>query len=363
MVCVLLVATHAWAESRGRALDLRWLAPDSCPNAAGITQRLEQQLGHPLDSAPSPVVASAVVSRQKDGRFRVELETVVRAEVRDRTLEGTSCDSLADAVAVVLAFLIDPDAAAAHSAAAAKEPLRSESTAASSEPLAAPSQSVASPAQPETAPIAPSTPAPQASSPQSNQPSAQNAGAAASSGPTAAPTAGPSPGPPWFTRTLVGVDSGALPAATLFAGIALGRAFGPFSLELSGLGFVPRERVVSNVPVARGGNFQLWALGAAAGYRVFARGVELAPFLGVESGTVEGTGFGVAEPKQGKGLWLAATAALQARYRLLPWLGAEAGLGAALPFTRPQYVLDNVGGVYQSDFITFRGTTGLEAYF
>ena len=53
----------------------------------------------------------------------------------------------------------------------------------------------------------------------------------------------------------------------------------------------------------------------------------------------------------------------EGRYRMLEWLGARAQAGVAAPFTRPLYVLDNVGTVYQSDVIAFRGAVGLEAYF
>jgi len=51
------------------------------------------------------------------------------------------------------------------------------------------------------------------------------------------------------------------------------------------------------------------------------------------------------------------------RYRLGRGFGVQAQLGAALPLSRPVFVLDNVGSVYQADFITFRASTGLEAYF
>jgi hypothetical protein len=91
--------------------------------------------------------------------------------------------------------------------------------------------------------------------------------------------------------------------------------------------------------------------------------VELLPCLGVETGTVYGSGFGIDLPRQGKGLWLAALGMLGARYRVLPWFGARLHAGVALPFTRPTYVLDNVGSVYRADFIAFRGGLSAEAYF
>ena len=89
----------------------------------------------------------------------------------------------------------------------------------------------------------------------------------------------------------------------------------------------------------------------------------LLPFVGIEGGTMYGSGFGVVDPKHGRGLWLAATGAAQVRYRLLPWLEAQAELDAALPLLRPWYVLDNVGPVYRPDIITFRAASGLNVHF
>ena len=355
---VLLAATHAAAEPRNRALELRWQAPESCPTEAEVIKKVERQLGRPLDSAPSAVAANAVVSRATDGHFQVQLQTVVRGQARDRALGGSSCEALGDAVALVLAFLIDPDTAAAHAAGAVEAPTRAGSTESTAGAPVAPSEAIA-PVQ-VIAPVASSTSLAQ---PESRRTSLPKTPLTPSAMPPATSESAPSRRPPWLARALVGVDSGVLPSATSFGGIALGRALGALSLEVSGLGFAPRERVISSTPVSRGGKFQLWELGAAAGYRLLSRSVELAPFLGVESGTVHGSGFGVAQPKQARGLWLAATATLRARYRLLPWLGVAADVGAALPLTRPEYELDNVGTVYQSNFITFRGATGLEAYF
>ena len=154
-----------------------------------------------------------------------------------------------------------------------------------------------------------------------------------------------------------------LPGTTTSLGIALGGNFGRFSCELAGLRLFPQSRVLTEAPGARGGSFDLWALDATVGYKVLARRIQLVSALGIETGSVFGSGFGVAEPGHGKGLWLAAVAALHARYRILYWFGVQAQIGAALPFSRPWYVIDNVGVVYRSDMITFRGASGLELYF
>ena len=345
IVSVLLLATHAVAEPQEKALALRWNAPETCENEAAILQKVEQQLGRPLNPSTTSLECRASVSSTKDGRFRVDLETTIRGEVRRRVLEGTSCAALANAVALVLAFLIDPDAVAAHSAAAGEKLQPSQLAAPPAEPAAPPELPASIESTPPAAAqrVDPTPPA------RAKQPL---------DGPRSIATE-----PRWFARALIGVDSGTLPAATIVWNVAVGRTIGPISAEISGSRFFPRSRLQGDAPVTRGGRFDLWALGASIGYRVALPKVELVPTVGVESGTVYGSGFGVAQPRQGKGLWLAATTFLQARYRPLSWLGAHAQVGAALPFARPSYVLDNVGGVYRSDIIAFRALSGLEAYF
>jgi hypothetical protein len=143
----------------------------------------------------------------------------------------------------------------------------------------------------------------------------------------------------------------------------LGRSFGHLAVELSGSRYSPRRQTLPEAKLTQGGDFQLWTLGGSLGYRVLSRGVELSPWLGAELGTVYGSGFGVALPKQGKGLWLAAAFGLSGRYRALRWLGANAQAGLALPVVRPTYSLENVGDVYRADFLTLRGSVGLEVYF
>ena len=348
--CVgLLLAASARAAPATKGLDLRWLAPAACPDEAAVVRSVEQQLGYPLSRAQTLVIASGVVSQPKNGIFRADVETVVNGEVRDRRFEDASCAALGDAVALVLAFLIDPDAARA-TAASRSEPVAAEATqpsvgTASPSPVAEPT--VIAPAPRPTPPPVASTRA------QASVPSPAALALPAPEHATLQPK-------PWLARAQIGLDTGALPSATSYLGVELGRYWGPVVIGVSGSWFLPRERALPN---AAGGKFNLLALGATAGYPIWSRTVEVVPWVGMESGTVYGSGFGVTSTKQGKGLWLAATGGLAFRYRLGRGFGVQAQLGAALPLSRPMFVLDNVGSVYQADFITFRASTGLEAYF
>ncbi|MFT3697186.1 MAG: hypothetical protein QM831_28850 [Kofleriaceae bacterium] len=88
VVLVALLASTASADEIG----FHWSAPAACPNLTGITERVEQRLGHPLD--PAFRIEIAVT-----GHFvaRVQIGTDTRSLTSDR------CDALADAIAIVVA--------------------------------------------------------------------------------------------------------------------------------------------------------------------------------------------------------------------------------------------------------------------
>jgi hypothetical protein len=317
-----------WAGEARVPLQLAWSAPESCPDQVAVVRQIEHHLGYGLDSPPGPdgVVALVAVSAQPEGGFRLHLHTTFRGEVRERAVDGDSCGAVADAAALMLAFLIDPEAAAPE---------------AKPEPEPEPER-----AEPPPVVIAPKPAGVTAPEPDAPKPEPSVAAS----------------GPSWFLAAAFGIDTGALPEPTTSVGGALGIELGRLALEASFSRYSPQEQRLAG-DATRGGNFELWALGARSCYSLRWAATEVGPCLGLEGGTVFGSGFGVDTPGQGKGLWLAAAAELSGRYRASSWLGVRTLAGVAAPFTRPVYVLDNVGTVYQADFITFRGTLGLEAYF
>jgi len=352
ILCGLLAVSAgriAQAEPGDAVLELVWNAPAPCADVAAMRRKVEDQLGYALDAhvGSELLTANAVVVRGDGGRFRLQLRTQFRDEARSRELEGGSCEAVENATALMLAFLLDPEAAAARSTppvdgAPDSEDVSPAAPAGSDEaepPAAAHAPDpVAAPAKTELMAAAPKDVIP------------------LHSGSTKPPDL------PWFLGALAGVDAGALPEATSSIELFFGRRLGPLQLEASALRLWPRERRLPN-DATRGGRFELWGLAVDGCYSAGWAKLELGPCVGMETGTVFGSGFGVDLPRQGKGLWLAARGMLRASYRVLPWLGTRLQAGAALPLSRPTYVLDNVGTVYRANFIALRGGLALEAYF
>jgi len=97
---ILVASTTAGAQPS--ELGLAWQAPATCPDAAGIHQRIAQRLGGSLDDE---LVSGIDVGISHDhGRFVAHIDLRALTVANDvRTLTSTRCDELADAVAVVVA--------------------------------------------------------------------------------------------------------------------------------------------------------------------------------------------------------------------------------------------------------------------
>jgi hypothetical protein len=284
------------------------------------------------------VNARTIVSNDSSDRWRAELTITLQGRSNARTIEGDSCGAVADAVALVLAFVIDPELAASRQGAPAGIDTNAGANAGAN-------------ATPDTGAV--STP-PALAAPNSLPPAAADVAAAEP------PPRAPSRRRVWTVRLGTGVDAAALPQWTEFLSLSVRRAFGPASLEGTVAYLAPRTR---SIDATRGGRFDLATVGARGFYTFPARGFELSPCLGMELGTVRGTAFGVAASGQGRGLWMAATAGGAARWRIAPWYGVALEGTIALPLVRPDYVIDNVGLVYRPDFIDYRGFAGIEVYF
>lgn len=85
------------------ALQLDWRAPAQCPASGSVVASVERWLQGPADGELSVL---ADVTRNDDGSFVLVLDIAERGK---RKLEGNSCTELAEAGALVLALLLDPE--------------------------------------------------------------------------------------------------------------------------------------------------------------------------------------------------------------------------------------------------------------
>src|SRR5258708_2813475 len=108
------------ARAEPPSFSLTWDAPPDCPDAATVRHAVERLLAGESDTSVH-VDARATVARGDRGSLRVKLVTVREGRIGERTFEATSCRSLADATALIVALTIDPTPVAANQPAVQSE--------------------------------------------------------------------------------------------------------------------------------------------------------------------------------------------------------------------------------------------------
>lgn len=120
-----------------------WNAPLSCPTRGAMLERLGQ--GGPSGAA-RPIDTRVTVEQYAEDHYRARVDLVVGHQWSDQSLEASTCESIADAVVVIVRVA---------AAAAPADPLPAVAPPAISPPVApAPAPPVPSPAPPATAPSA-----------------------------------------------------------------------------------------------------------------------------------------------------------------------------------------------------------------
>jgi hypothetical protein len=161
---------------------------------------------------------------------------------------------------------------------------------------------------------------------------------------------------------LAGVDAGTLPAVSGFVSAAGALLVGPIRVEL-GAGFWPARAGSTAARPAAGGEVDLVAGTAGACYSFALGRVELGPCLAAEIGRLHAAGFGVSSPGEGAALWSAVKAGGLIAWAPIDRIGLLLRLDAAIPLSRPAFVLENVGLVYRPGPVAGRAAAGIEVRF
>lgn len=294
---------------------LTWQAPESCPERAVLTGRVEAFLGQSLEvRRAQQLKIDAIVQEDAAAGFVATVSVTTTEASYERRLDHQDCASLTEAAALVIALAIDPERVRAHQTEAA--PNDDADT-----PLAAP----AAPAPPVAAPPVPTV---AANSPAPVTPPAQ---------PSAAPSATTAPNPVVIdagVRALL--DVGTLPRAGLGIGGIFAVGVGRLRVELTGTYWFPvEESVPGHAPAAV--KVQL-ATGGLRGCYVWAPSDwALSACAGAELGDYRGRGFNVDDPATSHQLWSAASADLRLSRALTPWFGVFGGIEPGLAITRPRF--------------------------
>jgi hypothetical protein len=99
------------ASAQSGPVQLVWSAPEHCPGEEEVRKRVERILNRPPAVADGQqLTISAVVTPASSSQpWSVTLETDDGAGQRSRTVKAASCDELANATALFVAILVEPD--------------------------------------------------------------------------------------------------------------------------------------------------------------------------------------------------------------------------------------------------------------
>jgi hypothetical protein len=316
------LSLSAASASSARGAELFVDAPQSCIDPAALGDEVSDLIGKPLATV-AEVDFRVQITEAPQRRWRLRLETIdqragdggAAPAVRGtREIEGATCAELAEAASVAIAVSI---------------------RSISGEPPAAPAQRPAAPAMPSPGTPSPTTPS-----------------IARAAQPTAA----------WHPAVVLALatDTGALPNTGLGVDLEAGLRRGSLEGVAFGTWFGSQDTVGA---ANAGGTFQL-ALGGALACFAPQRGRWTGLACGgFELGRLAGTGLGVARPETAATFWRAGRADLG----VTAALGGNAALllrvGVAVPWSRPDFVLDGADPVYRPSRLAGRLTTGLEIGF
>lgn len=293
---------------------LEWKAPADCPRGSDVVAEVDRILENSSSVKPSqPIHAAAQVSY--DGaryQVRLQIETAQGSSTRD--IHSSSCRAVADASALVLALVIDPNA---------KPP----------EPAPAPA--------PEKA---------LASKPVQRRPSRR----------ARPPRPAPRPAPvSVHALAWAGADLGSLPALAPMFGAGAGVQVGAQRFELGAELWPERFGGVAG-SATTGGEFSMLAGSLRTCRSLLSGKLELGPCGAVEVGRLHARGTGVDQPGQASKLWTALVLGGELRWSPVRVLAVTLRLGAAFPLLRPRFVLTGIGPVYRPAVVGGRAALGLD---
>ncbi len=313
---MLAAATLLWSTS-ARAepvLDVGFEAPSECPSRDALDAELARLLGDAMTRG-TPMSAKVRVSAAKAG-YRLRLELKQSQQRSQRTLEGTSCETLVDTAALLIAIAHDPSAVVERRDA----PLIPEPPPPAPLPPAPPAVTVEAPRPAPAAPWAWATPLPPAPR--------IGLGFVLRAGPLFGVGDLPSPHPGVAISAALRVDAFRIEGA-----FELGVGSTPELEQRPGVGadFIRLTGVLRGCRVILpidGGAFPRPSLG-----------VDFSGCLGVELGALTGEGFGVSDPERGSAVWAAPRLDLRLGLGLAGPFGLAADVGLAVPVDGRRYVL------------------------
>jgi hypothetical protein len=328
-----ITAGQALAQGE-QPVSLDWSAPDGCPTASDVRAQALRLLAGPPIPAERNVVAVARVTRAETGRWRVDISMSSASAQGKRSLDADTCSGLAEATALIVAIMVDPDRASV----------------AASRPSASANVSSAVASSSSAAPAAPVLSAPPPPVPSRDRPvRARSAGAT----------------PRWGASARSLVDIGTLPDTAVGVGVGLAAVVGHLRSDVA-LNVFPGRTYTFPSAGGAGADMSAWSAAGDFAYVTRLGPSQLALGGGAEVTYLSAMGVKGAAPfapRSGSLVWpaLRADAALTIPTVGPVFLRLEAV--ALAPLRRPTVDIDPIGVVHQPSTLAGRLGVGVEVEF
>jgi hypothetical protein len=296
------------------ALTFSWQAPAGCPSRGQVSGEIARLLGGEIRvPQDGDITARAVVEHGLT--WSLAMDTELAGRPGRRSLEAASCQDLANAAALIVALMIDPEAVAAH--------------ATTPQPVAVPPQPMdESPA---------TDPAPESR--------------------------------PRAVEYLVGIHAagsyGTLPSLDVGLGGGIGLQGRRWRAELRGTYGLRRDQKAMAVsPAGSYGQFNFVAAALAACINLGPQGFAFGPCGDAEFGVISAKGVGVSQSLPASTLWSALGAGGYAAVSLGHHLGLPLHVDVLAPLRRSEFVFKNEPNrVFQAPAVGVRVSAGIELRF
>ena len=113
----------------------------------------------------------------------------------------------------------------------------------------------------------------------------------------------------------------------------------------------------------KGAELSLLTFGGRACLPLGGAAWHVGPCLGAGGARLHGAGFGARTPKDGTAWAVELTGGALASWDISSTISLGLSAAAALPLSRPEFVIDDAGPVHRREPVTARVTLGLDIYF
>lgn len=304
------IPARAFGASPALAVDLQYAAPESCPRASDFSAAVARLVGR-TEQRSKNLKARVSVRSDTHDNFSLTLLTESDGISGERVIQGRSCSSVADAAALTLALILNPDIETA------------------------PDAGTASNAQTTPVPRTAAVPL------QTHTTKAEGVRPMPSRGQTLR----------WLGTSAVGLDVGVMPKPGPEISLGLGVSSGRWSLLASGHYALPETALIAGQARAGGRLWHGTVMGLGC-WAFAANAPHLGGCIGGSFSRVEGQGKGVTPARKGATGWLSPTAGIFGDFPLSQRVAFRLSGMLLVPLKRPDAHLDDLGTIQRPSTLT-----------